>query len=87
MTSKRTPNTASQTSFVRAEVWESPTGVISKDDEVTVLDPNGDPLKGTWVFKAIVTNTDNGKVDVEVVGGKKGHVLTRAFKPERVERK
>lgn len=66
--------------FKREGEWNG----IKTGDEVKIKDPTGEYLKGHWKFQYLVTNTRNGLTSVEVIGGKKGQNMTRAFKEERV---
>jgi hypothetical protein len=62
----------------RLETWNG----LRRGDPVEIDGISGRGL--TWVFQAHVTNTRNGTVTVEVLGGRPGQQHLRSFLPSQV---
>src|SRR5271167_1820605 len=64
--------------LVRADAWNG----LRAGDPVVI---DGVRMRGaSWEFRAHVTNLHNGSQSVEVVGGRPGDRVVRAFDPHRV---
>ena len=67
--------------FVRSTTW----GGLEAGDPCEVAGTTfAQKVRPRWTFHRHVLDTETGKEHIEVIGGKPGHLLNRAFSADRV---